>query len=293
MSKQNLYWVCLFSLVSFAMVSAKAMAFDLSSPRATVHSFVSSINQYNFAQAAKCVEGAETEMSEAAKAIGNDWKKQDITLVLSDLRSSVDKSDATVIVNVTILTKGKKKVLSAHESHLKLSRQAEDWKIVSDDSNLYSEFDVLSFMATVLKSSEESQKIYETAKGNAQLNSCRSNLKQISLALQMFVQDHNHVFALTSSSLKKELKAYVMADAVYYCPVVSGDDKKEPSYSFNNNLANITEASIKDPSKTIMLYEGTNGELNFRHNDKANVAFADGHVKSIGRKEAESLLWKP
>ena len=282
--------ICFIYLVA---IGSNAIAFDLSSPRAAVHSFVSSINQDNFAQAAKCVEGAETEMSEAAKAIGNDWKKQDITLVLSDLRSSVDKSDATVTVNVTILTKGKKKVLSAHESHLRLSRQAEDWKIVSDDSYLYSEFEVLSFMAGVLKSSEESQKIYETAKGNAQLNSCRSNLKQISLALQMFVQDHNHIFALTSSSLKKELKAYVMDNAIYYCPVVSGDNKKELSYSFNNNLANIAEASLKDPTKTIMLYEGTNGKLNFRHNGKANVAFADGHVKAVDAEEAKSLLWTP
>jgi len=47
-----------------------------------------------------------------------------------------------------------------------------------------------------------------------------------------------------------------------------------------------------------MIFDAKNGELDFRHalsngEAAANVAFADGHVKLVGREEAKKLRWKP
>jgi len=47
------------------------------------------------------------------------------------------------------------------------------------------------------------------------------------------------------------------------------------------------------PQITVLFYEGANGKLNFRHNGKAAVAFADCHVKLIDAAAAKDLRWKP
>jgi prepilin-type processing-associated H-X9-DG protein len=41
-----------------------------------------------------------------------------------------------------------------------------------------------------------------------------------------------------------------------------------------------------------MLYEGKDGKLNFKHDGKAAVAFADGHAKLVTEEEAKTLIWK-
>ena len=42
-----------------------------------------------------------------------------------------------------------------------------------------------------------------------------------------------------------------------------------------------------------MIYEGKNGKLDFRHEGKATVGFADGHAKLIDAQGAKKLRWKP
>jgi prepilin-type processing-associated H-X9-DG protein len=51
--------------------------------------------------------------------------------------------------------------------------------------------------------------------------------------------------------------------------------------------------SVDDPTRTILVYEGKGGQLSFRHNGKAAVAFVDGHAQLVTPEEAKKLIWKP
>lgn len=65
------------------------------------------------------------------------------------------------------------------------------------------------------------------------------------------------------------------------------------SYAFNTNLNGAELKDIKAPADTVLLYEGREGKLSFRHDGKANVAFVDGHVMAITAEDAKELIWNP
>jgi prepilin-type processing-associated H-X9-DG protein len=65
------------------------------------------------------------------------------------------------------------------------------------------------------------------------------------------------------------------------------------AYAFNEHLVNVWPHKITKPKQTVMIYEGKSGKLEFRHDGKANVAFADGHVETIGPDDVKKLIWNP
>jgi len=93
-------------------------------------------------------------------------------------------------------------------------------------------------------------------------------------------------------ALKQSLMPYTKSEPIFHCP---GDpnDERVISYSFNENLDGIALGEIADPSKTVLLYEGKDGKLDFRHDGRATIGFADGHVKLVGEEAAQNLQWKP
>lgn len=144
---------------------------------------------------------------------------------------------------------------------------------------------LLSYIAGAI----HSPAIWIKAREQARRASCSSNLKQIALAALMLMQDHNETIAMTPQNFKAKLFPYAKTMEIFRCPSV----KSGESYSFNGNLANRSLSEISNPSQVVMFYEGKNGQLDFRHLGTANVAFVDGHVKTISRGEAKTLKWKP
>jgi len=70
--------------------------------------------------------------------------------------------------------------------------------------------------------------------------------------------------------------------------------RTEPNpFTFNTALAGTARIDVDDPKHTVLVYEGYNGHLNYRHNNHALVAFVDGHVENITPRQAMSLKWKP
>jgi prepilin-type processing-associated H-X9-DG protein len=49
---------------------------------------------------------------------------------------------------------------------------------------------------------------------------------------------------------------------------------------------------LENPRRTVLLYEGENGQLDFRHNGHAHVSFTDGSTQIVDREQAQSLHWK-
>ena len=128
------------------------------------------------------------------------------------------------------------------------------------------------------------------ARQAALATSCLSNIKQVSIGALMYLQDYDEKFKLQPATYKFKLMPYIKAEHIFHCP---SDPTKGVSYSFNPNLQGISMAKIKSPAKTVMIYEGKAGKLDFRHDGRASVGFVDGHAKLIGKQEAASLRWMP
>lgn len=124
----------------------------------------------------------------------------------------------------------------------------------------------------------------------AAAQACFANQKQVAVALMMYTQDYDETYPRKATSYKAQIMPYVKNQQVFHCPL---DAPNVVSYTFNPNLAGMTIVSIVSPSQTVLLYEGKNMQMNFRHEGRAIVAYADGHVKMISPDEAKNLFWYP
>ncbi len=70
-------------------------------------------------------------------------------------------------------------------------------------------------------------------------------------------------------------------------------DSAYQSYDFNAYLVEMAIKKIKEPARTVLIYEGQGGKLNFRHGGNATVVFVDGSAAMIGPEEAKNLIWNP
>lgn len=116
--------------------------------------------------------------------------------------------------------------------------------------------------------------VFARARENARRASCQNNLKQISLAVLQFSQDHNETFPVgtTMAQWKPQLKPYLKSEALFLCPSHNGAGE---SYKVNPALSGLGMATIDNISGTPMITE-SEPEL---HLEGSNVAFTDGHIK--------------
>ena len=126
------------------------------------------------------------------------------------------------------------------------------------------------------------------ANRSAHMTMCLSNLKQLDVALQLLMGDNDDKIAVTKTGWTTEIQPYIKGAKLLTCP----DDKPGvTSYSINENLIGKVSSEIADPAGTVLIYEGANHVLNFRHNGRAAVGFADGHCKMVNAEESKKLKW--
>lgn len=130
----------------------------------------------------------------------------------------------------------------------------------------------------------------DAAQQNAIAQTCLSNQKQIALGLMMYVQDYDETFPRKNTPYKTQVMPYIKSEQVFHCPL---DAPSVASYTFNANLAGVVIANVVSPAQTVLLYEGKNMQLDFRHEGRAIIAYADGHVKMIPPDAAKNLFWYP
>jgi len=161
--------------------------------------------------------------------------------------------------------------------------------------------------------------VFARAREKARAASCQSNLKQIVLALKMYLQDYDETFfggGGWSGSYCKVLQPYIKNDGIWLCPSRASWTRpsEDGPYSFgrcggygiNNQLlvddpggyGPLTEASVKDVAGTLGwmdTHEWAGGyqhidynesaKITDRHTGGGNYSFIDGHVKWL-KKEA-------
>lgn len=128
------------------------------------------------------------------------------------------------------------------------------------------------------------------SKASAEKLSCLSNIKLIGLAAIQFLSDNNDVFAFNKSPYQTVLAKYLRSEKILHCPL---DPPNTMSYSFNSALLGKSLDKVLAPASTIMFYEGSNGRLNFHHDGKAMVVFADGHAKGVSANGVKFCTWDP
>lgn len=131
----------------------------------------------------------------------------------------------------------------------------------------------------------------------AQDMTCMSNLKQISLGILMYAQDHNEHFP-DADKWVDEVTPYVKNDAIFHDPQDAPDHQW--SYAFNKALSGKTLAQVAAPAETVMLFDSTTGTKNAadlgeslphpgRHHGANVYALADGHVKTFQDGSAPAI----
>jgi RNA polymerase sigma factor (sigma-70 family) len=131
---------------------------------------------------------------------------------------------------------------------------------------------------------------------NAQL--CVQRLRQVALAVHQFLPAHDDRFPPQAEEYKRALLPYTGTAAIFVCPDDVRSRKRrvaesQSSYSFNRHLEGVSIKEIQDVAEVVMLYEGQNEKLDFRHGGRALVAFGDGHTEFLTRQQVKTLRWKP
>jgi prepilin-type processing-associated H-X9-DG protein len=152
--------------------------------------------------------------------------------------------------------------------------------------------------------------VFSRARENARRASCQSNLKEISLAIFMYAQDHEEKYPPAfgtgnPAGWADAILPYSKDELLFTCP----SDEKRPSgitasnvgyssYRYNSDLSWLSDSEIDSPWAGVLIAEGTDtdphsnatysGQFGFqgilpesptRHFQGANYAFMDGHVR--------------
>jgi prepilin-type processing-associated H-X9-DG protein len=125
--------------------------------------------------------------------------------------------------------------------------------------------------------------------------SCQSNLKQIALGMAQYTMDYDEKYPLAKPWIDV-IQPYIKSEIIFNCPALPKGQRY--GYAYNSKLSNKAEALLSDTSQTVSVYEtsvlkrnayGMGENRAFRHQDGANYAFADGHVKWFDKSKTPSF----
>jgi len=124
------------------------------------------------------------------------------------------------------------------------------------------------------------------ARSQARSRTCRSHLMQIALGALMSSQDHNEVFP-DATTWKTDLEPYLKNTTLYQCPASTKGDQ---SYEMNPALSRMPLSQVMNPTSTPLFYDAGFPNGTPPHPEGWNVAFADGHCKSVTASEASQYM---
>ena len=134
--------------------------------------------------------------------------------------------------------------------------------------------------------------VFMRAREKATTTSCMSNLKQLATAQLMYASDYDETLPDAGTWIDAQMP-YLMNESIYLCPEDPAPFMPGTfpvSYGMNVALSGQDLRKLANPALTPSLLDATApvGDQTigaFRHNDGANVGFADGHVKWIAQSD--------
>lgn len=282
--------------------TASAQSVDLSSPEKTIRSFLDMVNKSSMplrplselseplryeVRASSCVFGSYPNALTEGQV--NQLGGPNFNGSISDLRVDIegDRATATFVTTRRWTNSLKQSGKVIRRERLQLQRRAEGWKILpAGVADTPFDLDLLTpllYQATALSHVEDSRQVLH-------LKTCGHDLFGLCLSMDMFLQKHEGKFALKANNFMQSLLPYFPVEEAFNCPA---DDTGQVSYSFNENLTGVSRAAIVEPRTLVMIYEGKDGRLDFRHSGHALIGFANLGVRLVSPEEARSLRWKP
>ena len=175
--------------------------------------------------------------------------------------------------------------------------------------------------------------VFAKAREKARQASCASNVRQIGLSFMMYVQDYDekfmrHCYCTGGTCWMYKIDPYTKNDAIYTCPSKEWPWCNRRGYGFNMSALDCAKlADVPAPTDLIMVADCRKKQqstgnlcpvafLNHGmfgggcgwsgcdsgdscladwHNEGANIAFADGHVKWMKKQAVEGgfpRLWQ-
>lgn len=136
------------------------------------------------------------------------------------------------------------------------------------------------------------------AKGQAKKAACQSNLQQLGLANLIYSQDNDERFPDAEKWCEDLALYYNRNNRILACPAL----EFPYGYAMNRNLSKISRSKIKEPERTVVLFDSTKGTINAsdageslprpgRHLERNNFCFADGHVETLTSEQEKWLIW--
>jgi prepilin-type processing-associated H-X9-DG protein len=133
-------------------------------------------------------------------------------------------------------------------------------------------------------------------------NTCLSNVKQLTLGLQMYAEDHaGHL--PPAPGWPGLTFPYVKNPTIYLCPQDQRLVKQQQgsvaiSYTMNDAMSAVKLPTAGQDQALPLVFDGTaihgrHDAATFRHQDGLNVGFADGHAKRIGQRDFARVTLKP
>ena len=152
--------------------------------------------------------------------------------------------------------------------------------------------------------------VFARARENARKSTCQSNLKQLGLGLQQYMQDydetcHQHRNPASTYGWMALLQPYVKNTGIFLCPSqsravsrVGAATNVGTHYGWNwrelgSDTWGRTMAQITKPAETIAYTDSVSYVVSWyeyfyypenKHMDGTNVAYVDGHVKWVRRE---------
>jgi prepilin-type processing-associated H-X9-DG protein len=269
----------------------------------------------NLRECAALFDGARFDeaLSKMQQEMGRDMGKERLSIMIDEPRVEPIAQDRVAIVDGPRLRANVQTTVVTLEDHaihretsiswLDLRFDGNGWKLVPDapnvphgrpGQNILQEF--VNFIASPIK-----------ARSTAREAGCQSNLRQLCLGMMQLAQDFDEKFDIKKMQEMQRANnqfakwpiwvqavlPYVKNLQLFHCPDDRNKGEGVTSYSFNENLQGVGLNNLARPSEIVMLYEGKDVKLEFRHDVRATVGFADGHVKLINEEQAKALIWQP
>lgn len=274
--------VALLALAALGLATLGAM--QTPSPEATIRAFVAAIQKGDAKTAASWVKGGKVDAQ--ATSFLSMFKSGQARIDIQSMKAAIRGNSSMVTINST--TRTGTQTMSETEV-VRVDQMGSKWLIVPTPQE-QRRARPGPIQSIVMLVSEGMSRIFADAKVRAKASVALSSIKQLALGTIIFSSDYDDKIATTPANWHKAIFPYVKNENIFRAP---GDPKKGDSFNLNPAVANRSMAAIEEPAKTVMIYQGRNGKLEFYNDGRAAVAFCDGSAKLFTPAEAKKLRWKP
>lgn len=135
----------------------------------------------------------------------------------------------------------------------------------------------------------------ERARESLRRYSCQVNMKRIMLGVLQYSQDYDERLPGARAWID-EIKYYVPDRNIFTCPSVPQGQRY--GYAYSVKLSHKPLSALEAPAQMVAVYEttvlkrnayGLGEDIAYRHENGANYAFGDGHIKWFSREKRPSF----